>query len=169
MIESLTCIRTPQLLRKTVGPYFNGMLHFAFTGKKAAAGGGKALTALSKIKHPAMAELLESVLKSCLPNFAAITSNDSMVEKLHQFLANSSSVGSGSMASSGQTASSGGTASNAGNVDEAKFKALVFFTTEGLGVQRLEEGEDNKIFGTRLSTRMNDLLATTSIYHKKSL
>lgn len=162
-------MRTPQLLRKTVGPYFNGMLHFAFTGKKAAAGGGKALTALSKIKNPAMAELLESVLKLCLPNFAAVTSNESMVEKLHQFLENTSAVSSISMASSGQTSSSGGSASNAGNADEAKFKALVFFTTEGLGVQRLAEGEDNKAFGTRLCNRMNELLATTSVCHKKSL
>ena len=59
-------LRSQMLLRKTLGPFFSQMLHFAFTGKKLAPGSGKALTSLSKVKAPALAELLESLIKSLL-------------------------------------------------------------------------------------------------------
>lgn len=130
------------------------MLHFAFTGKKVAPGHGKALISLSKVKAPAMAELLESLIKACLPHFGNASSNESLVEKLQEFLSRAQSSG----ASSAQSVSSSTTSPNSQpKPDEAKFKALVFFATEGLGVQRLAEGDSNDQFGQKLSDRMVEL------------
>ena len=147
------CPRTPALTRRTLGPFFSSMMHFAFTGKKASSNGqGKALTALTKVRNPAMAELLESILKVCLPQFGTTGSDESMVEKLHQFLANASPTIEKSQPQQQSTGSS-----STGHSEESQFKALVFFATEGLGVEKLEEGEDNSKFGQKLSIRMADL------------
>lgn len=101
-----------------------------------------------------MAELLESLIKACLPHFGNASSNESLVEKLQEFLSHAHASG----ASSVQSVSSSSTPSNSQpKPDEAKFKALVFFATEGLGVRPLAEGDSNDQFGQKLSDRMVEL------------
>lgn len=64
------------------------MLHFAFTGKYDL-GTDKPCSAYSKCKAHAMNELYEAILKSVLPSFTNVGSDQSMVEKLQKFLGES--------------------------------------------------------------------------------
>lgn len=139
---------THSLVRRVIGPYFSEMLHFAWTGKKQI--GGKSVTALSKVKGPAMAELMNNLLKACLPNFASVQSNETLVDRLHCFLQQQES-------DRPQASASVRTRGGGGNSDaeDHKLKALVFFATEGLGMKPMVHGEENKTFGTKLKSIMD--------------
>lgn len=151
-------LRNQSLARQTIGPFFSAMLHFAFTGRRASGSGGKALTALSKVKAPLMAELLEGILKACLPSFSSVASNESIVEKLHLFLEKSSS---GPATSNPTGHGAAATAGSDSDSEEAKFKALVFFANEGLGLEKMVEGAANAEFGSKLSKHMQNLSKRT--------
>lgn len=48
--------------------------------------------------------------------------------------------------------------------DESRFRALVFFATEGLGMERLAEGEETKTFGAKLARHLAMLQSRLGFY-----
>ena len=51
---------------------------------------GKCVTGFAKVRINAMNEMMENMLKAVIPNFTGITSSDTLVEKLHDFLKSAS-------------------------------------------------------------------------------
>lgn len=135
------------------------MLHFAWTGKREI--GGKSVTALTltKVKGPLMSDLMDSLLKAVLPNFSTVGSTESLVDKLHSFLEKGNSAEESQKETTGR---SSGRASGQDSIDDdKKLKALVFFATEGLGMDKMSEGDSIKMFGSKLKQfleRLNQLL-----------
>lgn len=144
-------LRTPSLIRKHLGTFFSQLLHFAWTGKKHI--NGKNVTALSKVIGPAMAELMDNLLKACLPNFSTVQSSETLVDRLHCFLEQQGQQGANSASSSTGRSSR----RNTPTTDDDKLKALVFFATEGLAMKPMAEGDDNKEFGVKLKALLTTL------------